>query len=465
MLSGHDDEPASEILPETNVVEDDEDEDGPPGLIDPPDSENEEASVIAGNELEEENGPWPEVIRFDLRGIQIDHTMDVEVEDAGRESAVDAELVVAVEAEAQIHDLRDVNVDLLHRAVGARSPEFSSLGSVFDAPLDNCQYRITSSAYEYSIRWLSREHVGGDAAWEGHPMQIELQAHHEHVVETYRRWRDELRATADQAPSIFERPMAPDVPFWGGYWYSEASPSFAPHGARPTDTISWAICPLMADAIGHADLYPSDLIPRPSFTAPELHDVARYLGEAGIPWFGHVGITWARLVDLLALIFESMWSSGFEQRIISMMDAQAHWSAHFQEDCMRRLSELVPPQVTAAECDSLRGIDAIFAGFARELASARENVDRLVYAEVRPAPVRPDSPLSEVWLDTVAPLVPAADDLHPARVGQDSPGVLDAGQDVDEVGDDTIIGDDGMTYMCSATVTRSCSSFATTGRT
>ena len=77
---------------------------------------------------------------------------------------------------------------------------FSSVGSVEGAPQDSYGYRITAHGYAESVVWLDhdgRAAEGGmvdDAGaaiedWGWHPMQVELRAYHEHVVELYARWR------------------------------------------------------------------------------------------------------------------------------------------------------------------------------------------------------------------------------------------------------------------------------------
>jgi hypothetical protein len=76
-----------------------------------------------------------------------------------------------------------------------------------------------------------------------------------------------------------------DVPFWSAYTYDGSL--FAPRGVHPNQTISWFLCPLIADA-GDLDwLFPLDLVPRPS---PE-----------DIETFGHSSLKLSRTESLSSL--------------------------------------------------------------------------------------------------------------------------------------------------------------------
>ena len=50
-----------------------------------------------------------------------------------------------------------------------------------------------------------------------------------------------------------------DVPFWGGAYTYDGS-QFAPRGVHPSQTVSWFLCPLIADAGDLGWLFPLDLV-------------------------------------------------------------------------------------------------------------------------------------------------------------------------------------------------------------
>ena len=118
-------------------------------------------------------------------------------------------------------------------------------------------------------------------------------------------------------------------------------------------TLSWFLCPLIADAAGLGYLYPGEeLVPRPAIRSSEaLPLAAQQAREAGFAWFddGETGVTWARLVELLANIFQELYAQGPQGRwqgvrgsLVARMDMQAHWSAQFQEQCVAHLAHSMP---------------------------------------------------------------------------------------------------------------------------
>jgi hypothetical protein len=155
------------------------------------------------------------------------------------------------------------------------------------------------------VRWLTEWRADDEYAW--HPAQIELHHHHEYVVEQYGRWRADRAARALRAvgevrpPSVLARPVRQEQQFWGGLYYDGRS--FVPRGTRPSDTISWFLCPLIADAAGLSHLFPSmfprDLVPRPLLYTGERRSRRRRLtrtrlGTCGRRTPGWVGtVSWS----------------------------------------------------------------------------------------------------------------------------------------------------------------------------
>ena len=72
--------------------------------------------------------------------------------------------------------------------------------------------------------------------------------------------------------------------------------AFAPRGVRSGHTLSWFICPLIADAAGLSHLFPSDLMPRLDIGGDACPLSAPQAREIHMVWFDDVdaGIDYAR---------------------------------------------------------------------------------------------------------------------------------------------------------------------------
>ena len=117
----------------------------------------------------------------------------------------------------------------------------------------------------------------------------------------------------------------------GGYRWDGRTP--APSGVRVGDTLSWLLCPLMADAVGLLGLYDPALVPRPRGTWPPR--VLRAHGD----------LSWDHLVWLC----REVWAArSTHAEAVAAMDGTAHWPAHLQEELVAgmeaRLVELHGPR-------------------------------------------------------------------------------------------------------------------------
>jgi hypothetical protein len=88
------------------------------------------------------------------------------------------------------------------------------------------------------------------------------------------------------------------------------------------------------------------------------------------------------------------------------MDGQAHWPRAFQEECIAYIAGLHPSDVHLEEQLALTHLATTLAEYASHLASARALEDRRRRTAAWASP--PDlQPLSEPWLEAVAPMVPS----------------------------------------------------------
>ena len=105
-----------------------------------------------------------------------------------------------------------------------------------------------------------------------------------------------------------------------------------PHGVRGTDTASYIMCPLIADAIGMPHWFPVEVCPRPHHLGAELMsyqlDDAISPGGSGFV-LTYTGPTWAQVVEALQRRFEQR---GLDvDGVIARMDGRLHWSRLDQE--------------------------------------------------------------------------------------------------------------------------------------
>jgi hypothetical protein len=104
-------------------------------------------------------------------------------------------------------------------------------------------------------------------------------------------------------------------------------------------------------------------------------------------------------------------------RLIQEMDGQAHWPRAFQEECIAYIAGLHPSDVHLEEQMALTHLATTLAEYASHLASARAFEDRRRRTAAWASP--PDlQPLSEPWLEAVAPMVPST---LPWPSGEDAP--------------------------------------------
>ena len=86
---------------------------------------------------------------------------------------------------------------------------------------------------------------------------------------------------------------------WGGQRLSWDGSSIVPHGVSLASTLSYIFCPLIADAIGHAEWYPAEVCPRPQQMGVEHVEYPE--SDAHHPGLGRFvlsggGLTWGEAV-------------------------------------------------------------------------------------------------------------------------------------------------------------------------
>ena len=135
-------------------------------------------------------------------------------------------------------------------------------------------------------------------------------------------------------------PMQLGVPFWnGGYMYDGTS--IVPRGVNVADTVSWLLCPIIADAACMQELYPLHVAPRPT-----VDDAVWAAAGPAMRLFSY-----DRLVQMVRMVLRRRgWTREY---VASCMDMQAHWSAAVQQELMRDAGMLRVPHVSAAEASLL----------------------------------------------------------------------------------------------------------------
>ena len=309
-------------------------------------------------------------------------------------------------------------------------PALGSTGAASDEPFDGYGNLISLEDYDISLQWL--EIHRDDDGYEFHPQRIDTRTYHEHLVETYEQWRARREVIPPLHSSPYMQPMSLNTLFWRTYRYDGAT--FAPRGVSSGDTLSWFLCPLIADAADLGHLYPLSVVPRPSLASPAMAAVARDV--FGARWFTEAGIDWPRLTVIVREWLVHRFDCPrheLHDRLPAYLDGRAHWPGRLQEDCMEGLGRPLAPagdSRTADELDVLCDVGDPLPLLASELSGHTwgEPLPRAAPITVRRdlevAPAAQDVPPalgSFEWMQQVAPRVPPEVVLLPPQPEAGSP--------------------------------------------
>ena len=130
--------------------------------------------------------------------------------------------------------------------------------------------------------------------------------------------------------------------------------SLVPLGTQPYTTLSWFLCPLIADAAGLGWLFPTAVAPRPDMIVAWAN-AGGWLAADNFPLRN---TTWARLVERFSSAVQDWHTSdaaddaagminevggSVAEGLIRRMDGLNHWPAALQEELVRRVSEQTRP--------------------------------------------------------------------------------------------------------------------------
>jgi hypothetical protein len=145
-------------------------------------------------------------------------------------------------------------------------------------------------------------------------------------------------AVDDCRHSVYAVPFAmAGEPYVGSRWATYDGASIVPVNQPQGSTISWLLCPLMADALGLQHLYPAHVVPRPDLTS-SWHFVN-----------GPFRASWGELVQLMASAMER-WATtrlgghSLRRFMVARMDMQNHWPGRTQEELVHGMDALPPAQ-------------------------------------------------------------------------------------------------------------------------
>ena len=204
------------------------------------------------------------------------------------------------------------------------------------------------------------------------------------------------------------------------YNYVYDGRSIVPVGQSSRGTLSWLLCPLIADAAGLACIYPQAVTPRPQLTvvwvalAASSGVIDRFDLSIPYPW---AHLTWNRLVALVAHLLTAMapvhrrTPGQLQQWLIGAMDGRTHWPGGTPSDLQDRLIQgldaltvpvLTPPEVNLQVAGLALGVGTLLQQLGSYLAA-----NRTTFAMAPALPLQPPAPQPNAAAPADAPEAPA----------------------------------------------------------